>query len=156
MTSWGDIGGSRVIMVKNRWWSYIAPHWKAYDSGLEIPLHQNIFMLTNILRSDWGSKLMKVAFSNTGGPLTPNITSSGSFKLFWRRWIPRVISLPTSCYTTIIYFWPYWPLTPRMTSKGSFFGPTNVSNQLLVKNRPKVSNFMKIAHRPPFFNVFFA
>jgi hypothetical protein len=32
-----------------------------------------------------------------------------------------------------------------MTPKGAFFGPKNVSNQFLVKNRSDVQNFMKIA-----------
>jgi hypothetical protein len=36
-------------------------------------------------------------------------------------------------------------LTLDLTTKGSFFGPENISIRFLVKNRPNVPNFIKIS-----------
>ncbi len=107
-------------------------NWKL--SAFSIIIDLNFWKVANF---------MKTNFFNTGGPLTPNMTPQGydKIKLFFRRWTAGVISFPTRYFTTIIYFWPYWHLTP----KGSFFGPENVSSQFLVKNRHNVQNFIKIA-----------
>jgi hypothetical protein len=78
-------------------------------------------------------------------------------KLFWRKWIAGVISSPTRCGTTIIYFWPYWLLTPNMTPKESFFGSEMIPLNFWLKIGLVCQISLKyhgpafLLHRPTFF-----
>ncbi len=80
---------------------------------LGIHLHQHNLNFNKLLEIILGPKFKEIAFSITSRPLTPDKTHWGSLKLCWRRLIAEVISFPKRYFTTIIYFWLYWPLTPR-------------------------------------------
>jgi hypothetical protein len=128
---------------------YFWPHWPLTPTmtprGLSKLIYFDIDEFPESLAFQQGA-IRPLSIFDHFDPLTPDMTPKRSLKnLFRRRWISRVFSFPTRYFTTNIYFWPYWPLTPNMTLNGSFSGPKTCSIRFLVKNRSNVQIFMKIA-----------
>jgi hypothetical protein len=103
---------------------FVSPRWTRIGPP-EIYLRSNNLIAVNPWGSYWELTFTKIAFLNYLPTFDPHLTPQGLFKikLFWRSWISWVQSFPSRCFTTIIYFWPYWPLTLDLTTKESFFGP---------------------------------